>query len=224
MCKSSLTPSCLEKAILATIPRAFPPPSCRKFIPVLILSTPPSDAVIPEQKQSGSAASTPRLFFLRLERGQDPPTRCHGELLQHRAAFKNVVVAATAICADGARAFNMDRRPVTETLSFASARKPLLKRPKSSNTHLSRDGLLQHRGAAGEEWVGASHHVLPRTPGPPSQRQELQRPDPTSDAQSSRPASSSPSLERPSRGTFLAATPFLAIRDRALIRGCSPSC
>lgn len=161
MCKSSLTPSCLEKAILATIPRAFPPPSCRKFIPVLILSTPPSDAVIPEQKESGSAASTPRLFFLRFERGQDPPTRCHGELLQHRAAFKSVATAAAAICADGARAFDMDRRPVTETLSFASAKKPLLKCPKSSNAHLSRDGLLQQRGAAGEEWGWS---VTPRAP------------------------------------------------------------
>lgn len=198
MCKSSLTPSCLEKAILATIPRAFPPPSCRKFIPVLILSSPPTDAVIPEQKESGSAASTPRLFFLPFERGQDPPKQCHGELLQHRAAFKSMATALTVTCADRARALNTNRQPVTKTLRFASARKPLLKCTKSSNTHLSRDVLLQQRGAVGEKWVGASHHVLPRTPGPLAQRQELQRPDLTSDAWSSHPASSSPSLERPS--------------------------
>ena len=59
--------------------------------------------------------------------------------MQHRAAFKSVATAVPAIRADGARALNTDGKLVTKMLSFASARKPLLKCTKGSNTPLSRD-------------------------------------------------------------------------------------
>lgn len=145
MCGAGCSQLSGESQIRATIPRAFPPPSWREFIPVLILPIPQP---MPSFQSGESPDPLPPLLV------RSPYAWVDGRVLLGMPWWSCPPEQPQG--SDGT--LDMDMEPITERLSFASPRKSLREHSDIIRAH-------------GGERVGASHGAFPLNPGAPPQSQ-----------------------------------------------------